>query len=161
MHNQTEKGLRNSIKRWIVFFIIALVISGLSAFPIETQLAWGVNYLPWLPDFLYNWINQVYEGIKVTNQNYPFLAYGTDWLAFAHIVIAISFIGPFFDPIKNIWVIQYGMIACVLILPLAWIAGPVREIPVYWRFIDSLFGIIGIIPLIIVYRKIKKLEKLI
>jgi hypothetical protein len=29
---------------------------------------------------------------------YPFLAYGTDWLAFAHIVIAVFFIGPLVKP---------------------------------------------------------------
>jgi hypothetical protein len=33
---------------------------------------------------------------------HPWLAYGTDWLAFAHIVIAVFFIGPFVDPVQNI-----------------------------------------------------------
>jgi hypothetical protein len=32
---------------------------------------------------------------------YPFLAYGTDWLAFVHLVIAVAFVGPFFDPVPD------------------------------------------------------------
>jgi len=65
------------------------------------------------------------------------------------------------DPVKNIWVIQFGMIACVMVLPLAFIAGPIRHIPVYWSCIDSCFGIFGIMPLYIVYKSIRKLELMI
>jgi hypothetical protein len=73
--------------------------------------------------------------------------YGTDWLAFAHIVIAIAFIGPLRDPVKNVWVVQFGMIACVLVIPTALICGQIRGVPFYWRLIDCSFGVIGIIPL--------------
>jgi hypothetical protein len=58
--------------------------------------------------------------------------YGTDWLAFAHLVIAVAFWGPLRDPVRNIWVIEWGMIACVGIVPLALFAGPVRDIPLWW-----------------------------
>ena len=105
-----------------------------------------------------DWLLFVFKGMKTTYSNYPFFAYGTDWLAFAHIVIAISFIGPLKDPVRNIWVIQSGMIACVLIIPLALIAGEIRSIPFFWRLIDCSFGIFGIIPLYICYKYIKKIE---
>jgi hypothetical protein len=82
-------------------------------------------------------------------------------LAFAHLVIAIAFIGPMRDPIKNIWVIEFGMISCILIIPLAIIAGSIRQIPWYWQAIDCSFGVFGIIPLYWSYRLIKKLEKMI
>lgn len=160
MSQSLEQSLKRNIKRWIIFFIIALTLSGLTAFPIETQLAWIANYLHYFPESLSNWINLVYQGVKESNQNYPFLAYGTDWLAFAHIIIAIAFIGPLRDPVKNIWVIQFGIIACILIIPLALIAGYIREIPFFWRLIDCSFGVFGIIPLIIIHKKIKKLELL-
>jgi hypothetical protein len=39
------------------------------------------------------------------------------------------------------------MIACVAIIPLAFICGPIRQIPFYWRLIDCSFGVFGIIPL--------------
>ncbi|MBA3972556.1 MAG: hypothetical protein H0X46_10550, partial [Bacteroidetes bacterium] len=93
------------------------------------------------------------------NAQYIQLAYGTDWLAFSHIVIAMAFIGPLIDPVKNIWVIQFGIIACVMVFPLALIAGPIRHIPFYWQLIDCSFGLFGAIPLIICYRHIKALEK--
>lgn len=157
---KTEPELRKKIKTWVIVFIIGLVLSGVTAFPIETELAWLANHASIFPGFLQDWITKVYLAVKVTNQNYPYLAYGTDWLAFGHLVIAMAFIGPLKDPVKNIWIIQFGMIACVMVFPLAFIAGPIRGIPVYWRFIDCCFGIFGIMPLYIVYKDIKKLEAL-
>jgi hypothetical protein len=38
----------------------------------------------------------------------PFLAYGTDWLAFAHLAIAVVFIGPWINPVRSQWVITFG-----------------------------------------------------
>jgi hypothetical protein len=51
------------------------------------------------------------------------------------------------------------MIACVSILPLAFICGPIRQIPFYWRLIDCSFGVFGIIPLLLCMKYIKALEK--
>jgi hypothetical protein len=90
---------------------------------------------------------------------YPFIAYGTDWLAFAHIVIAIAFIGPWRDPVRNVWVLEFGIIACVLVIPLAMVCGPLRGIPWFWRLIDSSFGVIGAVPLVIARRLVTTLEK--
>jgi hypothetical protein len=158
MNTQIEQKLRSKIRFLIIFFIVALVLSGLTAFPIETQLAMICKNIELLPNFLQAWVSKVYLAVKNTNAAYPYLAYGTDWLAFAHIVIGVIFIGPLRDPVKNIWVIQFGMIACAMVLPLAFIAGPIRGIPFYWQLIDSSFGVIGCIPLFICYKYILKLE---
>ncbi|PWV56325.1 hypothetical protein [Chitinophaga sp. S165] len=155
MNNDVKN--RRSIRRWIIFFMIALVLSGATAFPLETELEWVRSWWPDKNAGFYYWLTICYEAISSTNKQYPILAYGYDWMAFAHIVIAISFIGPLRDPVRNIWVIEFGMIACVLVIPLALIAGPVREIPVFWRMIDCSFGVFGIVPLMIVHRKIKQL----
>jgi len=157
---QHEQQLRKKVKTWIIIFIIGLVLSGVTAFPIETELGFFAAHVQSFPAFMQPWIMKVYLAVKTTNQNYPYLSYGTDWLAFGHLVIAMVFIGPLKDPVKNSWVIQFGMIACVMVFPLAFIAGPIRGIPLYWRFIDCCFGIFGIIPLYICYRDIKKLEVL-
>ena len=98
----------------------------------------------------------VYAGITDITAKYPFLAYGTDWLAFGHFVIAIAFIGVLRDPVKNIWVIEFGMIACVLVVPFALVFGAVRDIPFGWRIIDSMFGVLGFIPLWIARRDVQK-----
>jgi hypothetical protein len=99
----------------------------------------------------------VLTAYRQVNENHSFLLYGYDWLAFAHFVLAILFIGPYRDPVKNIWVIEFGMIACVLIIPLAMIAGPARGIPLGWRLIDCSFGVFGFIPLWICYTQTKKI----
>ena len=160
MKTESEAKLRKKIKILIILFIVGLVISGVTAFPIETELAFVNAQTSSFPDYFQNWINQVYLAVKSTNDNFPYLSYGTDWLAFAHIVIAVSFIGPLKDPIKNIWVIQYGMIACVMVFPLAFIAGPIRGIPFYWQLIDCSFGVFGFALLFYCYKSILRLEKL-
>ena len=151
------------IRIWLTLFIIALVLSGLTAFPLESELRWGAGILhsspaPQLLPGLVEWVDRVRNALVITNDRFPFLAYGTDWLAFAHLVIAVAFIGPLRDPVRNIWVIQFGIIACVGIIPLALIAGAVRGIPLGWQFIDMSFGVIGAAPLLIVYRLIRRLE---
>jgi hypothetical protein len=153
-----------AIRIWLVVFIVGLVLSGLTAFPLETELRVASSIMhatalaDWMPQ-LTEWIDRVRDGVIVTNGRYPFLAYGTDWLAFAHLVIAVAFIGVFRDPVRNIWIIVWGMIACVAVIPLALIAGPIRGIPWGWTLLDCSFGVVGIIPLIVVYRLIRRLER--
>ena len=145
--------LRRRIKVLLLLFIIGLILSGLTAFPIKAEVDFlqkvvgqGTDMGDRFPQ-LGRWISFVHRGVTEVSQEYPFLFYGTDWLAFAHIVIAIAFIGPLRDPVKNIWVINFGMIACVLVIPLVLICGPIRDIPFFWRLIDCSFGVVGIIPL--------------
>lgn len=157
-------GTNNKLKKariLIVIFIACLIISGVTAFPLEWELNLVKEHL--VPLFgkengISFWILKVHEGLTETNKAYPFLAYGTDWLAFAHVVIATAFIGPLKDPVKNIWVLEFGMIACLMVFPLAFIAGAVREIPFYWQLIDCSFGVIGFIPLWLARSYIKKVE---
>ncbi|MFL6506176.1 MAG: hypothetical protein ACJ8KC_12240 [Candidatus Udaeobacter sp.] len=58
---------------------------------------------------------------------------------------------------RNVWIIHASMIACVLVIPTALIAGFVHEIPVWWRTIDSSFAIVGLIPLCLAERLIQNL----
>lgn len=166
MKNRKEQKLLKIIRLLVVFFIVALVASGITAFPLQTELRVACiildintslspnNYT----GFLY-WISLVNQSIVDINIRYPFLAYGYDWLAFAHIVIAIAFIGVYLKPIRNIWVVYFGMIACIGVLPLAFICGTIRGIPLYWQLIDCSFGVFGIIPLYILRLYILKLKK--
>ena len=154
--------LTHSIKRLLIFFIAGLVISGLTALPIEWQLRLAHNIIlnKNLDNPLTRWIDLVYTGVHETNSVYPFISYGTDWLAFAHLMIAVAFIGPLRNPVRNIWVIEFGMVACISIFPFAIIAGAVRGIPFYWRLIDCSFGLFGGLLLWNCYRKMKQLEHL-
>lgn len=152
--------LLRQIKLLILLFVILLVLSGITAFPIKWQLDLIHNYIFYFSEknIIRQWFTKVYEGITTTYSSYPFIAYGTDWLAFAHIVIAVAFIGPYRNPVRNIWVIQFGMIASVLVFPLAFIAGNIRGIPFFWQLIDCSFGVFGFLLLYFIYKKIKQLE---
>lgn len=157
--NKKQEQLKN-IRRWVLFFIGALVLSGLTAFVLETELAWLNPFLTSHKTVLSVWINKVYLALHDTNMRYPFLAYGYDWLAFAHLMIAVAFYGVLQNPVRNKWILQFGRIACILTFPLALIAGYIRGIPFYWQLIDCSFGLFGLIPLTICYRKIERLENM-
>jgi hypothetical protein len=146
------------IRALIIFFMVASILSGLTVFPIESELAFLLSHPAILPPFMFEWLQTCYEGIRATNTNYPMLAYGYDWLGFAHIIIAMAFIGPLRNPVRNVWVIEWGIIACIAVIPMAFIAGPARYIPFYHILIDCSFGLIGLIPLIICRNLIKKIS---
>jgi hypothetical protein len=112
-------NLKKNIQQLITILIIGLILSGLTALPIEWQLNIAKKEISslYFNNALTQWINLVYAGVHETNQKFPFISYGTDWLAFAHFMIAIAFIGPLRDPVRNIWVIEFGLIACLTIFP--------------------------------------------
>lgn len=151
------------IRCLLLIFIVGLVISGATAIPLETELKLLVQIVAADGNAEHSgfaaWLLKVRDGLVATNAKYPFIAYGTDWLSFAHFVIAVAFIGPWRDPVRNVWVIEFGMIACALVVPFALVMGSVREIPFGWRLIDCSFGVFGIIPLWFCRRLITQLAK--
>jgi hypothetical protein len=162
----TQSDHLRRIRLWLAVFIVGLVLSGITAFLLETELSGLVSILHadglrTISEFtgLLPWIERVNNALRATNAHYPFLAYGTDWLAFAHLVIAVVFVGPYLDPVRNKWVITFGLIACAGVFPLALIAGAIRGIPVPWRLIDCSFGIFGSIPLLLCRQSIRILER--
>src|SRR5947209_10047754 len=118
------KSMSNSdhmlrIRFWLAVLIAGLVLSGITAFPLQAEMRMVVSVLragPVRPIadavHLLPWIERISQALAATNSAYPFLAYGTDWLAFAHLVIAVAFVGPFVDPVRNKWLITFGLIAC-------------------------------------------------
>jgi hypothetical protein len=148
------------IRFWLLLFIFGLVISGVTAIPLVREVGFLHRLVHSRAIFgpeIREWIQSVYAGLLDTNSRYPFLFYGTDWLAFGHFVIAVAFIGPLRDPARNIWVIDFGIIACLLIIPYALVFGAVRGIPFWWRLIDCSFGIFGLVPLLLARRGTRRL----
>lgn len=141
------------IRVLLVFFMLGLLASGLSAIPLQWELGLLDHWLgsgsfvqPVWPA-LAGWISKVNEGVQNGYGRYPFLAYGTDWLAFGHVAIALAFIGALRDPRRNVWVVEFGMLACLLVIPWALLFGWLRGIPLMWRLVDMSFGLVGILPL--------------
>ena len=163
--NEPVASIRRRVRALLIIFVSGLILSGLTAFPLETELRILRSFLgidPSAPPSsyvgLHHWIAMVAAALTEIHAKYPFMAYGTDWLAFAHLVIAVAFIGPLRDPVRNIWVVTVGLIACLGVVPLALVAGAIRDIPVYWRLLDCSFGVFGALPLWFARRNIVLLE---
>lgn len=71
-------------------------------------------------------------------------------------IIALAFIGPLRDTVKNKRIIDGAILAFVI--PLALFAGPIRQITSFHVLIDCSFGLPGLIPLFICKRRITTFE---
>ncbi|MGD1846730.1 MAG: hypothetical protein ACFB10_15180 [Salibacteraceae bacterium] len=160
-NHEENQQLLHRIRRWVVFIMVGLALSGLTAFPIQIAFEW---LLPMIkeagPSFpFYKWLLYVAGGVQDTYHHYPFFGYGTDWLAFAHLLLALVYYGAWVDPVRNQWLFRFGFVACAGIVPLAFIAGPLRGIPFAWQLIDCSFGVLCFFPLLRALQLTKRLEK--
>jgi hypothetical protein len=151
--------LRSRVRRWTLFLIAGLALSGATALPIPTEVEAGAALLGSdmsggrrLPDFVATWLRALRDGIRATSERAPYMFYGTDWLAFGHFMIALAFVGALKDPVRNRWLYKFGMIACALVPLWALIFGPIRGIPPWWRAVDASFGIVAFFPAWLCYR---------
>lgn len=163
-----EQLLRGRIRLWVWVFILGLVVSGATAIPLQTELNWLVRATgaqqavqvaaSSAPPVWALWLTHVQSALNDTGTRYPFLFYGTDWLAFGHFMIALAFVGALRDPVRNAWLFQFGVLACLLLIPYALVFGAARGIPLWWRGIDCCFGVFGLVPLWLCRRWVRELE---
>ena len=161
-----ERILRRRIKLCTGFFILGLVLSGATAIPLNWELDLLVNWFglagqtsATAPGELARWLLTAREALQDVGARHPLLFYGTDWLAFGHFVIAIAFIGALREPVRNRWLFDFGLLACVLVIPYALLFGALRGIPFWWRLIDCSFGVIGFFPLWFCRKWVSELEQ--
>jgi hypothetical protein len=144
-----------TIRIHLALFVLVLMLSGITAFPIQTEINFLMAHLDSLPVFFHDWIKQLHQNINATPS---VMLYGTDWLAFAHIIIGLFFIPVYIDPVKYKVNLYIGMTACLLVFPLAFICGPIRNIPFFHQLIDCSFGVIGILYLYFILKRVNNLE---
>ena len=96
------------IRLLLCVIMAGLLISGFSVFILESTFnlllsLFGIESDTQLAELsdITNWLITVRKAIDETNSQYPFLAYLTDWLGFAHFIIATAFIGALRDPVRN------------------------------------------------------------
>ncbi len=156
----TDSFLVWRIRTWTLVFMAGLAVSGLTAIPLQPELDWLVSIFATSssPTALGSWLLSVQAAIHEVNGRYPFLALGTDWLAFGHVAIALGFIGLLRDPVRNRWLVTWGMLLCVLVVPWAQGFGLARGIPWGWRLVDCSFGFGGFVPLLLIRRDLRELE---
>ena len=163
MNNDDQKKTLKKIRIYLVIFFLGILFSLHTVLFVEVETAFFVKHLgpgtameQKLP-IVSEWIENLYISVKETYTNYPAIAYCMDWLSYACVVFAIFMIGAIKDPVKNIWIIQAYMLACLLAAALPFIAGPFREIPIFWRFLDGSLGVIGFFVLLMPYKLTKSL----
>jgi hypothetical protein len=156
------KNLKRS--KWMLAIVsFGLFVSGATIWPALWELKtlvriiWGDQEPTWI---LHKFILQAIAGLESLQKDQSFLMYGFDWLAFAHIMLAILFAGAIRDPVRNKWIVQCGLIMCALIPVLGAICIPLRHIPLIWMWIDFSFAPAAALPLYIALRDIRKVELL-
>ena len=146
----------------LTLFIVGLVASGITAFPLLQEVRILHRLFPQSADGtatgLPFWIATVTSGLEQTYAHYPWMAYGTDWLAFGHFAIAFFFIAALARPAQSRLILNAGIVACITVIPIALICGQVREIPFGWRLIDCSLFLVGIVPLIYCLRLLRQIE---
>lgn len=146
--------------RWLTaVFMAGLLISGITAIPLTAEVdalvkLTGAEARLGSPDAGNSpawavWLTRIQASLHATAEQHPALFYGTDWLAFGHLVIALAFVGAWRDPVQNRWLFDFGLIACALVIPWALLFGELRGIPLWWRLIDCSFGVLGALPLLL------------
>lgn len=142
----------------LCIFSASLVISGLTAsfarevLRMVSPFFMQESALSTLWPSMAAWLTLVHQAIERTYSAYPFLAYGYDWLAFGHFVIAIPFVMALRDPLRHLWVINFGLAACISVIPFAIVFGYIRGIPLFWIVVDASFGIGGLAVLLVLKR---------
>lgn len=150
------KKEEKQVRILIALYVSALVISGYTAMIVPQGLKFLLEIVPSDWTIIYQWLQKIETIISQTSIH---VLYGFDWLAFAHFGIAMSFYGVWKDPVRNRWVIDWAMWMSIAIFPFAFVMGYIREIPFWWQLIDCSFGVVSLIPLIMIHRRICVLEK--
>lgn len=142
-------------RRVLTVFIFGLILSGLTAFPLQAEISTAADFLgirdpSAFADLhgLRHWIAFVAFGVHQTYAHFPFFGYVSDWLGFGHLVIACFFVLPLIDPQRYRGVLNAGLFACAGVVVIALVCGAIREIPWGWRLVDCSFGVLGAIPLL-------------
>ena len=165
VHNWRMDRLRARIRFWTLFFMAGLLLSGATAVPIQSDLERAESLLG--EDLRRRRTDPAQRGgVAAEHPRQRERHRGTrashvlrmDWLAFGHVVVALAFIGALRDPVRNRWLYQFGMMACALVPPWAFVFGHLRGIPLWWQGIDAAFGVLGFIPMWLCHRWTGEIE---
>lgn len=159
-----QERTRTVVRLYLALFLLVILFGLHTVVFVESETALMAEYVGkgtmvetiW-PGFS-AWIEHLHTAFALTYTSFPVVAYCMDWLAYVCIVLAIFVLGAIRDPVRNIWIVKAFIIGCALAFLLPLIMGPVRGIPVFWRWIDSSFGALGFLFLLLPYRLIRRLE---
>ena len=157
--------IRRRVRFLVFVFIVLLILGGLSAFfivetaNIAQQLSGKGSFIGERLPSVAEWVSKIHDAIAETAEKHPFMFYGTDWVGFSHFMMVIACIGVLREPVRNIWVIQFALIGCILMIPMTLVIGAARDLPWFWQLFDCGIGAVGAILFFICYRYVRRLER--
>ncbi len=164
----TDRSRTSAIRRFrmaLSLVILGLIASGVTAFPLLWEIQKIADFVGVGDarsaagyDGLTGWLLTVRFGLEQMYAEHPWIAYGTDWLAFAHLVVALFFIGPLIEPRHSKANLLAGIAASIGVIPLALVCGHIRGIPLPSRLIDCSFGIVALLLLVYCLRLLPRIE---
>ncbi len=78
MKDDANHVRRRRIRMLLLLTICGLIASGLSAFPLQWELNFVLQYRTQLPIYLTDWFDKVNQAITETAEKYPLVLYGYD-----------------------------------------------------------------------------------
>ncbi|MBN1124905.1 MAG: hypothetical protein JXA82_07850 [Sedimentisphaerales bacterium] len=160
-----QQKLLYRIRFVLILFAIGLILSGIIFFPLKQQLDLLVRLCgpgTWVETVfspMAYWIDRMHEATIDVHRDHAFVFYCTDWVAFAMIIVGLAFWGPIRNPVRNRWVIEWGILISVLSVLTVLISAPLRGWPWFWLPFDSSFGILALVPLWLAHHWTCRLEK--
>ena len=156
-------GLLTRIRLCLALVIAGLLLSGATAFFPIHETKWLLEQLASTAHFgagtpLSEWLLHLRSALIAALTTAPFLAYETDREGFGLLLFALLFVGPYRDPIRNRGVINFGLLTCAALAAFAFVAGPLRGIPVLWRCVDAALALLCALPLLLCRHYLHLLE---
>ena len=144
----------------LVIVAFGLFVSGVTIWPWDIELSFAISALQAIagPEPLIQLLQDIQQDMRLLEQSNSFVLYVADWLAFAHLVLAVLFLMALKNPIRNVLVVRFGILCSLSVPVLAITCIPMRGIPLFWILIDSSFALCAI-PLWIALKDIRKLEQ--
>jgi hypothetical protein len=141
---------------------LGLLLSGVTIWPMEWELSTAIRLLwgsaPASDGTVHAFLLRVLDAWRTTARDTPFLLYGFDWLAYAHLMLAVLFAMVLKDPVRNVLVLRFGLVCCACVPILAGACIPLRGIPLPWFLLDASFAPACALPLWIALRDVRRLE---
>jgi len=134
-----------------------LILGGLCWFGMTyfTHFALGVVRSIGLRGEFLSFVIKMNSIAQLIESKYSFVSYGSDILGLIHLMLALLFVGPLTDAVKNIWVIHFGMLLCIAFVPVSIVSGLLRGVPFVWCLIAILFAALGFVLLFSVNKMLK------
>lgn len=138
---------------------LGLFLSGVTIWPWDPELRLAIFILEGIggPLPLVELLESILADMRHLRETQSFVLYVADWLAYAHLVLTVLFLMAMKDPVRNILVVQFGLVCCLTVPILAMTCIPLRGLPLFWIVVDSSFALAAL-PLWIALRDLQRLE---